>query len=175
MGYTKHMLAEAGINENDTVQDGKRGDQVGYELRAIYHHTFDWTHVYRAKEESVREKIADFMERAVINGYIGYSQGDERNTLFRELQKIGFKVETLNTHAHCDCSALAYCAIYNAIGIPFDQTDPSIAPRTKNYVDYLGSTNKFDDITSDDYLGTMDNLVRGDIVFKPTVHVAVFI
>ena len=172
---TKYMIAEAGSDADagDESTNNIRGEQRGYELRAIWDYEYEWVKVFRAKDEALREQIADFMERAVLNGYVGYAQ-QNRGTLFNNIKNMDFRVELLNSPANCDCSSLTYCAIYAATRIPFTE-DVSIAPITDTFETYLNTTGLFDDITADDYLGKTDNLERGDILLEAGHHVAVYI
>ena len=177
MSNTKYMIAEAGSDsKSNKSANNITGEQRGYELRAIWDYDFNWTRVFRANDTTLREQIADFMERAVLNGYVGYSQ-TKRGGLFTLIKPLDFKVELLNEHAQCDCSSLVYTAIYAATNIRYkdSESDDYIAPVTEYFDEYLNATGKFTEITAEDYLGKTDNLMRGDILLLEYSHVAVFI
>ena len=174
---TCYLIAHSLSDEDETSKGGHPGDQKGYELCAQPFYKNSWTHLYRANDAEKAEQIADFMEKAVSNGYIGYDQS-ERNTLFQAIYP-DFKVEKLTKAVECDCSALVYCALYNAYRVPFKDSAGSIhvAPTTAYYADYIEGklSGNFKKIKpAEGFITSEANLVRGDIICKDG-HVAVWI
>lgn len=168
------MSKNANLIAQATYQDGLslEGDQLGYELNAVEWIDNSWIGVYRANDEAAREKLADFMERAVLNGYIGYKQAT-RMTLYNALLENGFNPDEINENVQCDCSSLVYCAIRSIYDVTFNQA-PDRAPVTSEYDEFLTGTGLFTKYTGDEYLRTSENLVRGDILLKDG-HVAMWI
>ena len=68
-------IGSARIDENGKAHGGKAGDQTGREVSTQnwYLNSKGWR-VFRAKNPSVAEKIAQCMERACKNSRIGYDQ-----------------------------------------------------------------------------------------------------
>ena len=99
-------VGSARIDENGKARGGKAGDQTGKEVSTQnwYLHSKGWR-VYRAKNPSVAEKIAQCMERACKNSNIGYDQ-DQRNTLYKVAEPLGFDTAKVTTPCETDCSAL---------------------------------------------------------------------
>lgn len=168
----KGFFCEAHSNENGTGLDGRAGDQTGLELRARNYYNNGWTLHYRPIDENVADKIATFMEKCVTNGFIGYDLNrNKRGTLFQALEKVDFEPDLINTPVHCDCSSLAYCAIYSVLRIPFKPIiDSEIhAPKTLNFPSYLDKEcqGHFISVSGDDAFYEQ-NLIRGDILLKIT-------
>ena len=67
------LVGSARIDENGKAHGGKAGDQTGKEVSTQnwYLHSKGWR-VFRVKNPSVAEKIAQCMERACKNSKIGY-------------------------------------------------------------------------------------------------------
>lgn len=173
-----YLIAHSIIDENEAIAGGYPGDQTGYELCAQPFFENSWTHLYRANDAEKAEQIADFMEKAVSNGYIGYDNG-ERNTLFNAIYP-DFKVEKLAEPVESDCSSLVYCAVYSAYGVPYysEEENKHKAPLVKGYEEYLLTGNlagNFEKIQPEEgFITTEANLVRGDILIKDG-HMAVWI
>lgn len=183
-GKTKRLIAQASQNENDDIREGDFGDQIGCELNCRSYFYNSWTKLYWFNDDEVKEKIADFMEKAVGNGNIGYSQ-DRRSTLLDALNTNGFKVDEIDTVVECDCSSLVYCAIVYATGIVYKTEDgtekiPTCAIFNDYFERVLADKVTYKEITEDDSLhDTDESLNRGDILLKITEsgsnHIAVFI
>lgn len=167
MKETLNLIAHATHNEFDTLILGKAGDQIGCELQARAWFSYPWDYIYRAKNIEDREKIANLVEKAVLNGFIGYDTNrNNRDTLFKNIYKnfppvdinkgseeledmdpiyINITpVEEINTHCYTDCSSLGYCAIYQITGVPFRPTLDmkkeslvNICPKVIHYADYM--------------------------------------
>lgn len=194
MGETLYKIAQASQNEFLIGLYGAPGDHTGAELNAVKYYNYPWEGVYRAKDPEVAEKIASFMEKAVSNGFIGYDYNTKkRHTLFTELSKIDFNIEEMNVPCSTDCSALIYCAIYAATGVPFtpmeDGNGLQNSPKCSMYDDYVSvdlvpAGFEFEYITDLDFALEVNNpngntkylkdLIRGDILWCGP-HVGVWI
>lgn len=149
MGETRHLIAQANANEIGESLHGVHGDQKGFELNARQWYSYPWDYIYRPKNAEDADIIADFMEKAVCNGFIGYDTNmNKRDTLYNGLLQNGYKVDELNVNSATDCSALAFCAIYAATNIPYptqeyynanpeDNVDIKKCPRIRHYEFYM--------------------------------------
>ena len=83
-------IGSARIDEYGRAHGGQAGDQTGKEVSTQnwYLSSKGWR-VFRAKNPSVAEKIAQCMERACKNSKIGYDQY-QRNTLYKAAEPFGF-------------------------------------------------------------------------------------
>ena len=144
------------------------GDQNGgreVSKQEYYVHSKGWV-VLRAKDATVREKIALAMERACDNNDIGYSQ-PTRLTLFNDVKVAGFDPACTTKKVNTDCSALVRVCVKFA-GIEVGDFI------TSNEAAKLMGTGKFEKITDDKRCKKSDYLLRGDILVTRTKgHTAV--
>lgn len=185
MSNTAYLVAHATHDEDDNIWGGYKGCQTGCELQSRRWYQRGWSTVYRAVNKADREKIALFMEKAVANGFIGYNTNRvARDTLYEALLANGYKVDEVNTSVSCDCSALAYCAVYNVTGVdcyidPAVKSEKNIktCPKVNNYEDYLENqcAGMFERLDGTEYTDSSANLVRGDILVAWNKHIAVWI
>ena len=156
-------VGSARIDENGKAHGGQAGDQTGKEVstQSWYLHSKGWR-VFRAKNPSVAEKIAQCMERACKNSKIGYDQY-QRNTLYKAAEKVGFDVSRVTTPCETDCSALVrVCIAYAGItGLPEGF-------RTGNMPSNLNKTGAFTELTGSKYQSQSTYLGRGDILVTKT-------
>lgn len=162
-------VGSARIDENGKAHGGQAGDQTGKEVSTQnwYLHSKGWR-VFRAKNPSVAEKIAQCMERACKNSKIGYDQY-QRNTLYKAAEKVGFDVSKVTTACETDCSALVrVCIAFAGItGLPEGF-------RTGNMPSNLNKTGAFTELTGSKYQSQSTYLGRGDIlVTKSSGHTVV--
>ncbi len=112
------IIGSARIDENGNTHGGKAGDQTGSEvgIQEYYNHSKGW-YVIRANSDTVRERIAQAMEWACANDYIGYDQY-QRDTLYNAVKSLNFDISKLNKAVETDCSALVrVCVNYAGIGV----------------------------------------------------------
>ena len=156
-------VGSARIDENGKAHGGQAGDQTGKEVSTQnwYLHSKGWR-VFRAKNPSVAEKIAQCMERACKNSKIGYDQY-QRNTLYKAAEKVGFDVSRVTTACETDCSALVRvcCAYAGITGLPEGF-------RTGNMPSNLNKTGAFTELTGSKYQSQSTYLGRGDILVTKT-------
>lgn len=162
------VIGHASIDEKGKTLNGSAGDQTGKEVctRNFYMHTKGW-YALRAKDTTVANKIAECMEHACSNSYIGYDQ-NQRLTLYNVVKNNGYKcsVSVLKQKVECDCSSLVRVCLGYAGIIVGDFT-------TSNEKTVIMNTGKFDlvECTSDG-----STLRRGDIlVTKTKGHTAIVI
>lgn len=122
-----------------------------------------WQCVYRAIDDEVAEKIAEFFYRAVANGSgIGYSWSGNTG-LFDALKKLGSTSPTdVKTPVNTDCATLAGAAIYNA-GIHDDRLRALV---TWKMDEVLMSTNCFIKLEGKELCEKGKGIRRGDIVWR---------
>lgn len=174
MSNTKFLFAHARSNENEATTGGYDGDQTGYELNAIKWYDNGWDIVYRPTDTTKAELIADFMEKAVANGFIGYSQGvAERRSLFDLCVENDFHPELITTPCSCDCSSLVYTAFFYAYKIMYGNNEIPTVNAFETIIDAeIGSFEKF---TDSEHLTKSDNLKRGDIIIARDTHIGIWI
>ena len=156
-------IGSARIDENGKAHGGQAGDQTGKEVSTQnwYLSSKGWR-VFRAKNPSVAEKIAQCMERACKNSKIGYDQY-QRNTLYKVAEPLGFDMAKVTTACETDCSALVRvcCAYAGITGLPSDF-------RTGNMPGNLSKTGAFTELTGSKYQEQSTYLGRGDILVTKT-------
>lgn len=97
-------IGNAVRNEKGGIAGGEIGDQDGKEVRIQNFYVKGWTSVFRAKSAAMAEAIAANMEAACKNDNIGYSQKENRYTLYESLKANGKNMST--ARGDCDCSEL---------------------------------------------------------------------
>ena len=160
-------VGSARSNENGGINGGAAGDQNGKEVstQAWYLHSKGWV-VLRAKDATVREKIAHNMESICANDNIGYCQ-NHRTSLTTAAKPYGYDAAKVTSKVEVDCSeAVRNCVMYAGISAG--------AFNTASEASVLVSTGKFDKLTEDKYCKSSDYLLRGDIlVTKSKGHTVV--
>ena len=122
-----------------------------------YNRSKGWSHVFRAKDKEVAQKIAKAMTDAVNNQKIGYDQS-QRTTLFDEAEKKKFVISKIKKACETDCSALVSVCV-NAAGISVSKD-----MYTGNEAKVLKATKAFQDLTSATYTQDSQALEVGDIL-----------
>lgn len=109
-------VGSARQDERGKYSGGARGDQTGKEVsyQPWYLHSKGW-YVLRAKDPSVRKRLAYAMKAACDNNNIGYSQSD-RNSLYNAVLGKGFDPAKCTVKANTDCSALVRVCVCYALG-----------------------------------------------------------
>lgn len=156
-------VGSARSDENGKAYNGKAGDQKsGREVstQAWYKHSKGWR-VFRAKNPAHAAKIAEIMKWACESDLIGYDQW-QRHTLYKELQKNGFKNTALSKAVETDCSALVrVCLKFCGVDVPEDF-------RTGNMPKYLPDSGAFVELKGSKYTDQPDYLGAGDILVTKT-------
>lgn len=157
-------VGSARSDENGKANSGKAGDQKqGKEVstQAWYKHSKGWR-VFRAKDPVHALMIAKIMRWACVSDLIGYDQY-QRNTLYNELEKVGFGGEPqLSKAVETDCSALVrVCLAFCGIDVPAEF-------RTANMAQYMLDTGMFVELKGSKYTDQPDYLGEGDILVTQT-------
>lgn len=157
------MIGNARISERGTVS-GKRGDQTGREvMEQTWASGGVWSHVIRAKKDSVAKKLATAMKEACANNNIGYSQTgaplENRLSLYNLAAQNGFKLSKVGK-CNCDCSSLVAVCCW-AAGV---RVSPSMY--TGNELAVLKATGQFTIYTAAAYTKASNLLKTGDILLR---------
>lgn len=130
-----------------------------------------WQYVFRPKDETMAENIADFVLGAVENAkFIGYGQDSlksdggkyPRTTLFDALFNMSYAdPRKVNTLCNCDCSSLIGCALFFAAYI----RNPDFRTMwTGTERKMIMDSGKFIELTDPMLLEIGTGLKRGDIL-----------
>lgn len=150
-------LAQASIDERGKAFGGKAGNQNGRELNIVNWYDHPWHTVLRAKTKSLASKIATNAILGVNNKHIGYDQR-QRTTLYKEAEKVDFKLNKITVDCETDCSAFV-SVVVNASGV-----EVSKDMYTGNEVNVLNATKQFQVLRDKQYVTKSDNLEVGDIL-----------
>lgn len=156
-------IGHASIDENNKAKNGSAGDQTGKEVCIRSYYNKGWKYLLRYPDPKVAEKMAAACESICRNDCVGYDQ-NQRNTLNRELKKIGYKYEQLTVPCETDCSALmTVCAQCAGIDIFYSNGN---APHTRTMV------SAFTDAGFDVKVPPFNqaDFRRGDVLVVPGSH-----
>ena len=154
-------VGSARIDSRGKASGDKAGDQTGKEvaIENYYVHKQGW-YVVRAKKAAVREKIAQDMEYACANKYIGYDQG-ENQTLWHVAGKVGYNCSKVKTPCETDCGRLdRVCVWYAGVKAPDFNTE--------TLAKVLAATGEFEVLKDAKHCNSSAYLKRGDILVTRT-------
>lgn len=154
------IIGHASIDEYGKISGGKAGDQTGKEVctRTFYMHKKGW-YCLRPKDEKIANDIAQCMEWACSNHFIGYDQS-QRLDLYNGTKNLKFRcdIETLKVYVECDCSSLVrVCLAYAGVMVSDFNTS--------NERKVILATGLFEEVT---VKSDGSNLKRGDILVTKT-------
>ena len=155
------QVGSARIDENGNAIGGKAGDQTGKEvaIEPWYRHGSGW-YVIRAKDDKVRDRIAQDMEYACANPLIGYDQG-QNQTLWQVVRFLGYNCSKVKTACETDCARLVRVCVWYA-GVECQDF------YTGTEKEVLYNTGQFDILAASKYCDSSDYLLRGDILVTRT-------
>ena len=159
-------IGQASRDERGRYSGGLAGDQDKKEVAIREWYNRPWNKVLRCKDSKKAEKIAQAMEKACSNDYIGYDQS-QRTTLYSLVKSNGWRIEDIKTPCETDCSALVAVCV-NAAGI---RVSGDIY--TGNEASALLRTGEFELLTAPKYLLSDEYLRRGDILLYEFHHTAI--
>ena len=168
------LIGHAGGDENGGAHGGQTGDQTGREVYILNWYSGGWNIVLRPKNAAVAEKMANACEVLCKSNLVGYDQW-ERNTLWDELEKVGWNPSALKTKCETDCSAfMTACARVAGINVPRVALGGGKynAPITSTMRQAFGSTGAFDVLTDSKYCTSDRYLKRGDVLVRESGHTA---
>lgn len=153
------IVGSARHDENYQYSGGRAGNQTGNELETQewYLHSKGWR-VFRCRDSSKGEKIAQAMKKACANPHIGYDQ-NENYSLWDVVKHLNYDPELVTTNCETDCARLVrVCCAY--AGIMCEDF------YTGNEAYYLLETGMFDEMPM---AATNPSLLRrGDILVTKT-------
>lgn len=159
-------IGQASRDERMRYSGGIAGDQDGKEVAIREWYNRPWNKVLRCKDSKKAGKIAQAMEKACKNDFIGYDQ-NQRTTLYSLAKANGWRIEDIETPCETDCSALVAVCV-NAAGIKV-----SGDIYTGNEANALLRTEEFELLTAPKYLLSDEYLRRGDILLYEFHHTAI--
>lgn len=181
------MIAHALDNESGGNTGGFPGEQRGFELCTCKWYDYSvgggWIAIYRLNDTEKAEGVAQWMEDAVANGYLGYNQNrTRRKEFFDHIAAYDFDVSKVCDNIATDCGGLVYTAIYSQFRIAATNAETDLLgqtiygiPTTGLFDAYL--MNDIADVvkyTDEAHLMNSGDLKRGDIMLADG-HVAVWI
>ena len=167
-------IGHASKDENGNGRNGVAGDQTGKEvcIRAWYNKP--WDTLIRFKDPQKAKLVADCIEMACNNNFVGYDM-NQRNGLLNLARKYNYNVSKVTVPCETDCSALVSVACMYA-GIPESVlTLNGNCATTRTLKNCLKSTGEVDIYTTSPYLTKTDRLKRGDILLRQGSHVVVVV
>ena len=156
------IIGSARINELNEKEGGQPGDQNGREVATEnwYLHSKGWV-VIRAKDPSVRAKIAQNMRYICANDNIGYSYWNTCYGLLNESKKYGYDASKVKVKCNTNCAkSVVTCIRYAGVDVGDFYT--------ANEVDVCKKTGAFQILTDDKYCKSSDYLLEGDILVTKT-------
>ena len=168
------LIAHASIDENNRAKGGQAGDQTGKEVCIREWYNKPWNVMIRFNDPVMASKVADCMEMAAANIYIGYDQ-NQRNTLLTKARKFNYDVSKVKEPCETDCSALVSVACMYAGISESALTYNGNCLTTRTLRAGLKATGEVSVFTTIPYLAKPDKLKRGDILLKEGSHVVVVV
>lgn len=168
------LIGHASVDENNRAGGGQAGDQTGKEVCIRSWYAGNWNIVLRPKSSAVAEKMATVCESLCRGNLVGYDQR-QRNTLWDELERVGWDAAKLRTKCETDCSAfMSACARAAGIDIPRVAMGGGQynAPVTYTMRSAFGGTGAFEVLTEAKYMSSDRCLKRGDILVRESGHTA---
>lgn len=164
------IIAHASIDENRHAKNGQAGDQTKKEVCRRAWYNKGWDYVIRFKDAITANKVADCMEMAADNDYIGYDQ-NQRNSLLNKARPYNYNVSKIKEPCETDCSGVVSVACMYA-GVPESAlTLNGNCATTRTLKNSLLVTGLVDVYSSPAYTQLPDKLLRGDILLKEGQHV----
>ena len=167
-------IGHASIDERGKAAGGQAGDQTGKEVCIRDWYDGGWNVLLRPRSSEAAEKIAATCETLCEGGFVGYDQY-QRNTLWDELEKVGWDAAKMKTPCETDCSAfVTACARAAGIDIPRVNMGGGRwnAPVTSTMRMVFMSTGAFDCYMDQLHLRGKGKLRRGDILVRTSGHTA---
>ena len=158
------IIGEARCNEKGTLSGGKPGDQTGKEVGMGSWYSGGWNYMFRAKDASIRDKLAQAMIDTCNNSNIGYNiDPPNRYAAWDNSEANGHKIAKISKKGDTTCSqAVSMCM--RAVGIP-KQYAPrhfDIATMTK----VMKNSPHFTMFTSTKHTKGTSKLLPGDILLS---------
>lgn len=164
-------ISNSGSDEHGNYKGGAAGDNTGKEWQIRSWYNRPWNCVLRHPDPEVRACLAELATKAANNNKIGYDQY-QRETYWKELQKVSYDPSKITTACEADCSA-GVIANVKAAGHILGK--PELQNVTCTYTGNMraGLTAAgFACLTEAKYLTSSVYLVAGDILLNDKHHTA---
>ena len=164
-------ISNSGSDEHGNYRGGAAGDNTGREWYIRDWYNRPWNCVLRHPDPEVRACLADLATKAANNNKIGYDQY-QRETYWKELQKVGYDPSKITTACEADCSA-GVIANVKATGHILGK--PELQNVSCTYTGNMRSgltAAGFACLTESKYLTSSVYLVAGDILLNDKHHTA---
>ena len=171
LSKSPHYISNSGKDENNTYHGGKAGDQSGHEWELKKWYSRPWTVVLRWPDINVGLLIARLSCAAALNNKIGYDQW-QRDTYWKELQKVGYDPSKIVTACEEDCTAGVSANVKAAgalLGIKALEKLPLCSSRNMRQEFTKAG---FQALTASKYLTGPDYLLPGDVLLCEDHHAA---
>ena len=168
------LIGHASGDERGRASGGAAGDQTGKEVCIRFWYASGWNIVLRPTNPKEAEAMAQACEVICKGNLVGYDQG-QRNTLWDELEKVGWDPAKLKTKCETDCSAfMSVCAKAAGIDIARVAMGGGLynCPYTGNMRTLFMLTGHFQLLTDQKYLISDKYLLRGDVLVRESGHTA---
>ena len=164
-------ISNSGSDEHGNYKGGAAGDNTGKEWYIRDWYNRPWNCVLRHPDLEVRACLADLATKAANNNRIGYDQY-QRDTYWKELQKVNYDPSKITVACEADCSA---GVIANVKAAGYILNRPELKNITCTYTGNMRSGLKaagFACLTESKYLNGSSYLVAGDILLNDAHHTA---
>ena len=164
-------ISNSGSDEHGNYKGGAAGDNTGKEWQIRSWYNRPWNCVLRHPDPEVRACLADLATKAANNNKIGYDQY-QRETYWKELQKVSYDPSKITVACEADCSA-GVIANIKAAGHLLGHKE--LQDITCTYTGNMRSGLKaagFACLTESKYLTGSSYLVAGDILLNDAHHTA---
>lgn len=164
-------ISNSGSDEHGNYKGGAAGDNTGKEWYIRDWYNRPWNCVLRHPDPEVRACLADLATKAANNNRIGYDQY-QRETYWRELQKVNYDPSKITVACEADCSA-GVIANIKAAGYLLGR--PELQNITCTYTGNMRAGLKaagFACLTDSKYLTSSAFLVAGDVLLNDKHHTA---
>lgn len=168
------LIGHASIDERGRANGGQAGDQTGSEVCVRGWYAGGWNVVLRPVSLTDAEAMAAACEILCKGNLVGYDQY-QRNTLWDELERVGWDPAKLKAQCETDCSAfMTACARVAGINVPRVAlgNGQMNAPVTQTMRNTFCGTGRFKALTEAKYLTTDKYLQSGDILLRESGHTA---
>ena len=167
------LIGQACCNERGTLSGGKVGDQTGRELCiSNWSASYGWLYVFRCKDASKREKIAQYCMDACNNQNIGYNIDiPARYGAWDNAEANGHNIKGIKKKGDSTCSQLV-SMVLRAVGISktYARRHYDIATMTA----YLPKCPDFTMYTAKSFTQSTQRLLPGDILLS-SHHTAIVV
>lgn len=158
------IIGEARCNEFGKLSGGEPGDQTGKEVGMGSWYSGGWIYMFRAKDKTIRDKLAQAMMDTCNNSNIGYNiDVPARYKAWDNAENNGHNIKAISKKGDTTCSqAVSMCMRAVGISKAYAPRHMDIATMTK----VMKSSPYFTKYTDKKYTAKGTNLLPGDILLS---------